>query len=231
MKYKYLLWDLDGTLLDFLASERAALKSLFIKYGFGECSDEKIARYSKINVKYWQALERNEMTKPEFLVGRFKEFFEIEGLDASKAKEFNDDYQLALGDTIVYCDNSLELLKNFKREGYIQAAVTNGTKAAQVKKLAGSGFDKVLDYVFISEDVGIEKPNVGIFEKVIADMKIKNIKEAIMIGDSLSSDMKGGNNIGVDTCWYNPYHEIKDLDVDINYEISNLQMVKDILTD
>ena len=73
--YKYLLWDIDGTVLDFLASEQYAIRVLFQKYGLGTCSDEMLRTYSKINVKYWEALERNELTKQEILVGRFREFF------------------------------------------------------------------------------------------------------------------------------------------------------------
>ena len=128
-KFKYLLWDIDGTVLDFLAAEKAAIQALFPKFGLGECTDEMVERYSEINVKYWQALERNEMTKPEILVGRYREFFETEGIDPSLAEAFNDAYQPALGDTVVFCDDCNEILKKLKGE-YVLVAVTNGTKAA-----------------------------------------------------------------------------------------------------
>lgn len=229
MAYKYLLWDIDGTVLDFLAAEKAAIRALFLKYGFGECSDEMLARYSAINVRYWQALERNEMTKPEILVGRFREFFEKEGLDADKASDFNSDYQIALGDTVVFCDECYELICKLK-ENYVLAAVTNGTKVAQDKKLRESKLDRVFDYVFISEEIGIEKPNIGFFERVIADMNITDIKKAIIIGDSLTSDIKGGNNAGIDTCWYNPRNNPCDRDVSINYTISNLWDIEKIIS-
>lgn len=226
---KYILWDVDGTLLDFLASEKAAIKSLFVKYGLGECTSDMIKEYSKINVKYWQALERGEMTKPQILIGRFREWFSLRGFDTTIAESFNSDYQLALGDTIVFCDGASEVLDSLKKKGYIQIAVTNGTKRAQEKKLHLSGLDEVFDYVYISEDVGIEKPNVGFFEAVICGVNIKDKSEMMIIGDSLTSDIKGGNNIGIKTCWYNPNSKGNDRGVTVDYEIKSLNEVLNIL--
>ena len=85
---KLILWDIDGTLLDFEAAEKAAIKNLFIKFGFGECTDEMLRVYSGINRKYWQALEKGEMTKAEILVNRFREFFSLYGLNREKAEDF-----------------------------------------------------------------------------------------------------------------------------------------------
>ena len=102
---KTILWDVDRTLLDFDAAERAAIQSLFVEFGLGECSEEQVARYSVLNMKYWEKLERGEITKPQVLVGRFEEFFAEEGIDVSLAPQFNDAYQLRLGDTIVYRDD------------------------------------------------------------------------------------------------------------------------------
>ena len=109
-----ILWDVDGTLLDFLAAEKAAIRTLFAEFGFGECTDEAIARYSKINRRYWEKLENGELTKPEVLVGRFREFFETEGLDVTAAPAFNERYQVCLGDTIVFRDDSYEIVKSLR---------------------------------------------------------------------------------------------------------------------
>lgn len=125
-----ILWDVDGTLLDFLAAEEAAIRKLFLEFDMGECSDEMLTRYSKINRSYWERLERNEITKQQVLVGRFKEFFASEGLDAGVAEQFNAKYQYALGDTIVLRDNSLEIVR--KLQGKVrQYVVSNGTIIAQ----------------------------------------------------------------------------------------------------
>lgn len=219
--YKYLLWDIDGTVLDFIASETYAIRFLFNKYNFGECSDEMLKLYSSINVKYWQMLERNELTKPEILVGRFREFFDKIGIDNKMAEQFNKDYQVTLGDHIQFVDNAKAMLLAEKGK-YVLVAVTNGTKIAQEKKLRLSGLDKIFDYVFISENVGIEKPNIDYFEYVFKTVGITNKSEVLIIGDSLTSDMKGGESAGIDTCWFNPKHKPNTLGIDVTYEIDDL---------
>lgn len=227
-RYPYLLWDIDGTVLDFLAAEKAAIQKLFPLHGLGICTDEMVERYSRINVKYWEKLERNEMTKPEILVGRYREFFETEGLDPEKAAAFNDDYQLALGDTIVFHDDAYHILEDLKEE-YTLIAITNGTKTAQTKKLKESGLDQIFDYVFISEDVGFEKPNVEYFHQVMKEVKIDEISKCLVIGDSLTSDIQGGVNMGMDTCWYNPLGKENKSELVPDYVIGNLHEVLEIL--
>ena len=160
--YKYLLWDIDGTVLDFLASEAYAIKFLFNKFNIGVCTDEMLKQYSEINVKYWQKLERNELTKPEILVGRFRDFFKAIGVDTSLAESFNLQYQVTLGDHIEFVPGAKENLLQEKGK-YTLVAVTNGTKIAQEKKLRLSGLDEIFDYIFISENVGVEKPNLEYF--------------------------------------------------------------------
>ncbi len=227
-KYKYVLWDIDGTLLDFLEAEKYAIKSLFNKYNIGECTDEMLAVYSKINVKYWQALERGELTKPEVLIGRFHEFFGLYGIDKSIAESFNSDYQSELGECIVFTEGAKEMLERQKGR-YTLVAVTNGTKKAQTKKLSLSGLDKLFDYIFISEDVGFEKPSCEYFNRVFAEAHIEDIARAIIIGDSLTSDIKGGELARIDTCWYNPKKKPNDKDVKPTYEIASLFELSEIL--
>ena len=193
---KLILWDIDGTLLDFEAAEKAAIKNLFIKFGFGECTDEMLRVYSGINRKYWQALEKGEMTKAEILVNRFKEFFSLYGLNREKAEDFNTAYQNALGDTIVFCDDSKEIVTKLKTK-VLQAGASNGTIIAQNKKLKNSGFDKLFDNVFLSEAVGYEKPNVNFFKPIFEKFPDITKDEMIIVGDSLTSDIPGGINAGI----------------------------------
>lgn len=227
-RYKYLLWDIDGTILDFEAAEKAAINTLFERFNLGKCTDEMLERYSAINKRYWQALERGEMTKPEILIGRFAEFFGTEGLDASVATDFNAAYQIALGDTIVFIDDAYNVLKAQKAD-HLLIAVTNGTKIAQQKKINASGLNELLDYIFISEDVGYEKPSIQFFEKVIETVGIKDLSEAIIIGDSLTSDIQGGVNAGIDTCWYNPKGTVNAGNVKTTYEIKDLHELDEII--
>ena len=156
---KVLLWDIDGTILDFLASEKAAIKKCFEIFELGTCTDEMVGEYSEINCRYWRMLERGEMTKPEILVGRFEEFFEKKGIDVSVAPAFNEEYQVRLGDTICYKPGGREIVDYYKGK-LLQCAVTNGTVVAQRKKLTNSGLDKIFDHIFISEEVGYEKPSL-----------------------------------------------------------------------
>ena len=226
--YKYLFWDVDGTVLDFLASESCAIKALFQKYELGECTDEMIEVYSKINNKYWGFLEKNKMTKKEILVGRFLEFFDLFGIDRGLAEDFNNDYQEELGEYIVFVKDAEDVLLDEKGK-YMLVAVTNGTKVAQKKKLSRSGLDKVFDAVFISEDVGFEKPNIEYFDYIFEKLNIKDKKEVLIIGDSLTSDMRGGFLAGIDTCWYNPMHKPNNLDISVTCEIDELIKLKEIL--
>lgn len=225
---KIILWDIDGTLLDFHAAERVAIRNLFAKFNLGECTDEMLARYSEINKGYWERLERGELTKPQILVGRFETFFAEEGLDTSLASEFNRAYQLSLGDTIVYRDDSYEIVKSLKGK-VPQYAVSNGTIIAQTKKLERSGFGTLLDGVYLSEQLGVEKPNVEFFEKVFAEIEPVDRSEILIVGDSLSSDICGGNNAGIQTCWYNPNGQKASGGYQINYEIADLHEIYGIL--
>ena len=226
--YKFLLWDIDGTVLDFLAAEACAVRALFKKYNLGVCSDDMLKQYSAINVKYWNILERNEMTKPQILVERFREFFGLNGIDVSIAERFNEEYQVALGDYIVFVDKAKEIL--FSQKGkYILAAVTNGTRVAQEKKLRVSGLDKIFDGIFISECVGTEKPNKEYFDYVFEKLGITDKSQVLLIGDSLTSDMKGGATAGVDTCWFNPEHKPNTLGIPVTYEIDDLAEIERIV--
>lgn len=225
---KVILWDVDGTLLDFKKSEYAAIKKCFEIFNLGECTDEMIQRYSEINRKYWEKLERREITKQEVLINRFIDFFEKENIQTNCAPDFNKEYQTQLGETICFCDNSYELLKSLK--GRVkQYAVTNGTKAAQDRKLQKSGLIDIFDGVFISEVVGTEKPGIEFFEHVWEQIGIYEKDEVMIVGDSLTSDMQGGNNAGIICCWYNPKKLINDKGLVIDYEIDNLQKIVELL--
>ncbi len=197
------LWDVDGTLLDFNAAERAAIKALFSEFGLGACSDAMLARYSEINVGYWRRLERNELTKAEVLTGRFEQFFREYGLDTRIVQAFNARYQVALGDTIVYRDDSLKLVEAL-RGRVKQYVVSNGTVVAQTKKLERSKLGALMDGIFLSEELGVEKPNRGFFDKVFSAIRPDDLSQVMIVGDSLTSDIRGGMNAGIGTCWYNP---------------------------
>ena len=158
---KTILWDVDGTLLDFDAAERAAIRTLFDAFGLGECTDAMLARYHEINIGFWQKLERNELTRSQVLVGRFEQFFNEYGINTATAPEFNQRYQLTLGETIVYHDDSLDIVKGLKGK-VRQYVVSNGTIAAQTKKLDRSKLGEQMDGIFLSEELGVDKPDIAL---------------------------------------------------------------------
>lgn len=225
---KVLLWDIDGTLLNFEKAERQAIGTCFSLFGLGECTEEMHARYSVINQRYWKRLEKGELTKQEVLLGRFQEFFGQEGIPVDELTAFNKEYQVRLGDTIFFNDDGYNLVKDLKSK-VKQYAVTNGTALAQERKLRKSGLEDLLEGAFISDNIGIEKPNQGFFDYVFQEIGSYGKDEVMIVGDSLTSDMRGGNNAGIVCCWYNPQGETGDKNLRIDYEIENLQQVREIL--
>ena len=225
---KTILWDVDGTLLDFDAAEKAAIKTLFQDFSLGECTDAMIARYHEINIGFWQKLERNELTRSQVLVGRFEQFFKEYGISTEIAPAFNERYQLTLGDTIVYRDDSLSIVKSLK-DKVKQYVVSNGTVAAQNKKLDRSKLGREMDGIFLSEALGVDKPDIAFFTKVFSEIHADDLSTIMIVGDSLSSDIQGGMNAGIRTCWYNP--EGKDLPstYHVDYIISDLHELMDLI--
>lgn len=224
---KAILWDIDGTLLDFHKSEKYGIRACFEQFNLGECTDEMLARYSKINRRWWEKLERKECTKPEVLEGRFLEFFQEEGLSTECVPQFNEAYQFHLGDHAFFCDGGEETVRALK--GSIkQYAVTNGTAVAQDRKLKKSGLETLLDGIFISERVGFEKPDIRFFEAVFAAIPFKK-EECIIIGDSLTGDIQGGMNAGIRTVHYNPKNIPAPAEYHIDYSIRDLAEVLNII--
>lgn len=224
--YRAILWDVDGTLLNFLKSERAAIKECFQVCGLGECTDEMVQSYSEINEGYWKMLERHEIEKPALFRRRFEDLFSKYGLSYDTA-EFNILYQQTLGNHIFPNDNSLELVRSLK--GKIkQYAVTNGSFTAQERKLRRSGLDRLLDGIFISDVVGYEKPSPLFFDSVF-DQIPEGREEAIIVGDSLTSDILGGNKAGIACCWYDPENKPAPAELRIDYTITDLNQIKDII--
>jgi len=226
--FKVILWDVDATLLNFEKAEEAGIRGCFEKYNLGECTDEMLENYKGINRGYWQAMERGEIEKPVLLVKRFEDFLNAYGLDSSVAAGFNELYQILLGETVVFYENALETVQALKGK-VLQCAVTNGTKVAQDGKLRNSGLDKEFDHVFISEVVGIEKPNKGFFDAVFAEIGEFDKDEVLIVGDSLTSDIQGGVNAGIKTCWFNPKGAVNSSMLKPDYEIRDIGEVPEIV--
>ncbi|MCI8318713.1 MAG: noncanonical pyrimidine nucleotidase, YjjG family [Lachnospiraceae bacterium] len=225
---KIVLWDVDGTLLDFSKSEQNGIRLCLEEIGFHDCTEAMLKHYEEINRVYWEALERGELSKREVLLGRFETFFREEGIACPDIPAFNDSYQEKLGEYFFENENSVQLCR--KLHGRVaQYAVTNGTVEAQRSKLKGSRLGELLDGVFISDEIGVEKPQIGFFEHVFSVIGPVDRREVLIVGDSLTSDMRGGNNAGILCCWYNPHHKKNTANVRLDYEISHLWDVEKLL--
>lgn len=225
---KVVLWDIDGTLLSFKLAERKAIQACFDTFGLGTLTEEMLQDYSVINAGYWKRLELGELTKPQVLRGRFEEFFRRYGLSADRVDEFNAEYQVRLGDTVVFHDNGKELVQALRGK-VKQYAVTNGTFVAQQRKLKHSGLDRLLDDVFISDQVGAEKPRREFFDAVFDRIGPYGKDEVLIVGDSLTSDIQGGNNAGILCCWYDPAGQSVPAGLRVDYHIRDLNELTAIL--
>lgn len=201
VKYKFLLFDADGTLLDFKKSEDEAVREALAMNGF-VADDADVALYSEINDGLWKKLERGEIEKKVLLYKRFELFYEAVGKDLD-AKKTAADYMQTLSTKGYLLDGAQKMCRTLygKAQMYI---VTNGVEFIQRGRYARCGIDKYFNGVFISDAIGIEKPSVKYFDYVAEHVDGFCKENTLIIGDSLTSDMLGGINYGIDTCWYNP---------------------------
>ncbi len=226
-QFDTVLWDVDQTLLDFKRSEDYAVRYCFGLFGL-EVDDRIVERYSIINEGYWRRIETGEIRKKDALTGRFQTLFGEIGITGVDAEAFQEEYAEALGSVYYFQDDSYELVKSLKGVCR-QYLVTNGVTRTQRKKLQLSGLDKLVDGIFVSEQIGAPKPQKEYFERCFAQMPGFRKERAIIVGDSLTSDMLGGNRAGVATCWYNPGGLENLSEVRIDYEIRNLNEIRGIL--
>lgn len=226
-RFTTILWDVDGTLLDFLYSQRYALSKCFNSIG-REINEDIINRYSDINLSFWKRLELGEITKAQLLPGRFIQLFEEYGITGVDVEAFRKEYEEGLGSVYSYIDDSLTIVKAL--QGSVkQYVITNGTAHIQLNKLKASGFYDIMDDVFISDLVGVPKPHKGFFDYCLAHIEERNKDKILLVGDSLSSDIKGGINAGIPTCWYREEGTVNNTELKPDYEICSLHRIFDIL--
>ena len=216
---KIVLLDIDDTILDFKACERNAIQKTMEKYGV-KPNNELVEKYSKINKSLWELFEKKEITKAELLVRRFEMFFHPLGV-FEKANEINKNYLNYLSGEVFFVKDAVEFCKKLKEKCKVYV-VTNGVKSTQVRRLDKSMLLEYFDDVFISEDVGYQKPDVRFFVYVYDRIGMPKKDEMIILGDSKTSDIQGGINFGITTCWFNKYGFDKYPDVTADYEIDEL---------
>ena len=202
MNYQFILLDVDGTLMDFNACEAQAFKRGFETFGF-PWSEEVYQTYHELNARIWERHERGELTREELLSLRFNLLFEQVGIDGD-GEAFESLYREYLADGAFLENGAMELLLKLEASACQTYIVTNGLRSTQEKRLRTTGIDRHVDGIFISEDIGWQKPTVEYFDYCFARIPGFVREKAIIVGESLSADIRGGINAGITTCWYNP---------------------------
>ena len=225
-KYEILLFDADATLLDFKRSEKEAVIESLTCFGI-PASDEIIEKYSEINDGYWQMLERGEIEKSKLYDARWQTLIDFYGFDCD-AVALSKKYIDSLTTKSYELDGAIEICQKLYGK-FRMYLVTNGQKQVQEGRLFPSPVFKFFDDCFISEDIGYEKPSIKYFEAVSKLIPDYDAQKTIIIGDSLTSDMQGGINAGIDTCWFNPKKKKVPENMKINYVINELSELEKIL--
>ena len=199
MKFDTILLDIDNTLFDFRKSSYEALVKAFGEIGIA-FTEQDMQHYEVFNNQMWRSFELGEIEKDVIYVERFRRYFAFAGIQADPAA-LNARYLYELGEGRNFMPHCLELLQALHGR-FLVVIVTNGDTYAQERRIELSGMAQYFDYVFISEQLGTKKPEKDFYDQVFARIGPERRATALMVGDSLSSDMQGGRNAGIATCFY-----------------------------
>ena len=199
--YHCILFDVDGTLLDFAASEHKALAETLEHYGW-PCDVQTQETYRQINQGLWAALEQGKVKKDRLVVQRFEKFMQAVGVSGNAA-EVNRFYLDRLGEHADVMPGAAEVRRELAEVATL-AVVSNGVARVQYNRLEQAGLDRYMDGVFVSEKLGVEKPSRKFFDTALRTLGVEQREKTLVVGDSLAADIQGGINAGLATCWFNP---------------------------
>ena len=227
MSYIFLLFDLDHTLLDFDAAEDVALSHLLKEEGVEDIQAYK-DYYVPMNKTLWKDLELKKITKQELVNTRFSRLFDHFGINKD-GSYLAERYQFFLAQQGQIFSGAIELLDTLTERGYELYAATNGITYIQTGRLEQSGIAPFFKEIFISEQLHTQKPDAAFYEKIGNRIPNFDKHHALMIGDSLTADIQGGNNAGIDTIWYNPHHLENKTQAQPTYVVDSYQALLEIL--
>ena len=224
--YSIVLLDLDDTLLDFKKAEAHAVAKALQNFGV-DPTPAVVRRYSEINESLWKMLERQEITRDKLLPHRFELLFAELGIrqDSREVQKF---YEKALGTGHFFIDGAPELLQTLSR-GHRLFLVSNGTASVQRGRIESADIERYFEQMFISHEIGYNKPDIRFFEACFAKIGPFDRHDAIIVGDSLSSDMEGGRRAGIATCWFNPRKKPLPDGITVDYTVSTLAEIAKII--
>jgi len=228
MRYQWIIFDADGTLFDYDQAEYSALQKVFEQFNY-DYKPEYLSLYRKSNRILWDAFELGDVTIERLKIKRFELFLEQICISVN-AEEFSREYlhQLSAGTYLI--DGAEELLISLSGKVSL-ILMTNGIKEVQRSRLGKSSIVSYFSDIIISDEVGVAKPDSKIFEIALDNMSIIDKDTVLMVGDNLSSDIKGGIDFGIDTCWYNPSKIEINPEIRATYEIKNLEDIQTIIED
>ncbi|HAL88510.1 MAG TPA: noncanonical pyrimidine nucleotidase, YjjG family [Clostridiales bacterium] len=222
---EFLLLDLDDTILDFHKAERLALSKTFRAFGL-EPTEAVLNRYHEINKWHWEQLEKGRLTRPQVLEGRFVQLFRELGLAVDAAQCMKSyEHNLSIGH--YFLPGAEEAVKRL-HEKYRLFLLSNGTAVVQQGRLTSANLYPWFEKVFISQEMGFNKPDKQFFDRCFAQISGFDPDKALMVGDSLTSDIQGGINAGVRTVWVNPAHKVAGK-IRPDYEIEALPQLEALL--
>lgn len=201
MSYDLLLFDLDDTLFDFPETEKHAFHKTFVKHGIEDSVKQYRESFHSINQELWHELERGNVSLDELKTERFAKLFTLHQLPFNPS-DFGHKYLQQLAQEVHLIEGVAELFSNLNDVRL--AVVSNGFHEVQVSRVQKSILHNSFEAIITSELAGCQKPNINIFDYAFEQLQVEDLTRVLMIGDSLSSDIQGGNNVGIDTCWFNP---------------------------
>ncbi|MDX9801099.1 MAG: YjjG family noncanonical pyrimidine nucleotidase [Spirochaetia bacterium] len=224
MKYKHLFIDADNTLFDYSAAERFSLLETFKSTGINCGSDDIVSNYNSINTQLWMEFEKGDITLDFLRVERFKRLFAVCGKSSMNEDDYKDiaqKYLDHLGASSHMIEGAAGILEKLSRN-FILTLITNGISKVQRSRLKAAGIEKYFKELVISEEIGFKKPEKEFFDEAMRQSGNPVKGEILVIGDSLSSDILGGINYSLDTCWFNPEGKENTSGITPLYEISSL---------
>lgn len=224
---KDILFDLDDTLFDFHADERTALEKTFEEMQI-PLDDAVCTRYSVLNLAQWKALERGEITRDQVKLRRFELLFAELGYGMERAEKAASIYHKYLSEDFHYMEGAPQLLEELYGN-YRLFLISNGTYSVQEGRLKKSGISRYFADIFISELLGAEKPNRRFFDLAFAKIPDFDPDQAVIVGDSLTSDIRGGINAGVRTIWFNPKGQPPVPEISADHELQKLKDLPELL--
>ena len=235
--YKILIFDLDDTLTDDFENCKEAFKFM-IKYRNEEYKDENFIKFNEIDKQTWKDTAKGKLVTPyendtekrkEWLrASRIIKYYGEKNITYDEAINLNNIYMQGMKQRVISRPNVAKIMEYLYKKNYKIIIATNGPRLPLQDKIKKLGIGSYLEFVFSAEDIGVMKPHKIYFETLLKNANVSSIEEILIIGDGLDTDIKGGIDMGIDTCWCNYNKEI-NTQYDITYEIHELKELMNIL--